>query len=214
MGKTKSSGFTLIELLIVIGIISLLAAALLPNILSGREKANIFADQANLRWHFPLLMQLRDQKKMPTRGGCKFVVAPWYRGLVDKTQPNFDRYFNPEQSKEDAHYMQLLETGIDKIWPNEGSITSQDTHYAGRSEKFFPGMAASGNEAWVADDCEITMPFPKGSINVLYADGQPRELLLDPELNKHGYTEKDLKDGKTFLVGPGSPHPDLAKLEK
>ena len=72
-----------------------------------------------------------------------------------------------------------------------------------------------GTEPWMADDCELTMPFTtKGSINVLYGDGTVKELMLDPDLMKYGYTAQELKDGKTFLVGPGSPHPDLAKLLK
>lgn len=213
MGKNTRSGFTLIELLVVIGIISLLAVVLLPNIIGGKEKANKLADAANLRWHYQVLTELRDQKKLPVRGGCRFVLAPWYRGIVEKTEANLNRYFNPAQSVEDSKVKELLEIGVAKIWPREEAITSLDTHYAGRSEKFFVGML-SGNEAWLADDCELAMPFPSGSIHVLYGDGNVKELLADPDLLKYGWKLEDVKEGKLFDVGPSSPHPDLKKLDK
>jgi len=212
MGKTKSSGFTLIELLVVIGIISLLAVVLLPNIIGGKEKANKLADAANLRWHYSELSSLRSQKKLPNQGGCKFVLATWFRGIVEKTEANMNRYFNPALS-DDKRAAALLETGLDKIWPREEAVTSMDTDYAGRSAKYYVGME-SGNEAWVADDCELVMPFPSGSINVLFGDGVVKELLADPDLLKYGWTLQDGKDGKLFEVGPQSPHPVLKKLEK
>lgn len=213
MAKNTRSGFTLIELLVVIGIISLLAVVLLPNIIGGKEKANILADQGNLRWHYAELNTLREQKKLPLRGGCRFVLATWYRGIVEKTEANMNRYFNPALASDDVKIKELLETGVAKIWPREEAITSADTHYAGRSEKHYIGMM-SGNEAWLADDCEGVMPFPSGSINVLYGDGVVKPLLADPDLLKYGWKLEDAKEGKLFDVGPSSPHPDLKKLEK
>lgn len=61
MQKSLSQGFTLIELLIVIAIIAILAAALLPNLMAARRRANTSAAQSFVRNTVNVVEAQRDQ---------------------------------------------------------------------------------------------------------------------------------------------------------
>ena len=77
---SSRAGFTLIELMVVVSIMGLLAATLIPNIVSGRDAANALAEQANLRWHYRGIQRYEQRHGFLPRGtGPFFVLEPWVR---------------------------------------------------------------------------------------------------------------------------------------
>ncbi len=209
--RNRSSGFTLIEMLVVIGIISLLAVALLPQIIGARERANQVADAGNLRWHYQtILLYQQKHGQFPRGSGHQWVLDPWVRGDVERTPQNFDRYFTP--GLDNQYKRGLLEEGVDNIWKDRNSLISLDTDYAGRGSHSQIRKLDSGRVPWMANDNEGDIVFIDGSINVLMGDGTVLTLYIDPDFLEYGWTT-DMVD-EPFPVGPDSPHPLLRQLAK
>lgn len=212
MKHDSRAGFTLIELMVVIGILGLLIAVLTPRLLESQRSAEIFADQANLKWHYGNLYDYDKRFKwdMP-RGGHMFVLAPWVKGVCDKTEANRDRYFVPNQTKDDPRWLELSNEDPKNIWKTFEGLTSADTQYAGRAKQHFRNMMRDGSGALMANDNEFGNAFTDGTINVLLGSGTVKELTKAEHLAQY-WDESD--PDFVFEVGPGSPLELLKTLEK
>jgi len=214
MNRSRTAGFTLIELLIVVGIIGVLAAALLPALLEGRETANIRADQANLTKIYSWLEIYRQRAgHKPTVGGHKFLLDPWVKGYVDPSPEAMATYFTPGiDDPRQIELKQKLDRG-EKIWSSLDQLTAADTSYAGRGTDSLKGNIDSGLEAWAADDNNegTAWAFPNSATtNVLYGNGHAREISLQVLMESFSWPGKE-QVLKTF--GQDAGHPDLKKLE-
>ena len=122
--RNRSSGFTLIEMLVVIGIISLLAVTLLPQIIGAKELANLTADRANLKWHYQTITIYRQKYgHYPTGSGHQWVLDTWVRGVAEHTPQNLEKYFTP--GLDDAYKRELLPAhdGGTRFSAVEGALT-------------------------------------------------------------------------------------------
>lgn len=212
--KDSRAGFTLIELLVVIGILSLLVVTFAPDIIGAWSTANQTADAANMRQVYSWIENdyTRKIKHYPFEGGHKFVLAPWVDDAIQKTPKNFDRFFNPALTKQNARYHELRTSDLETVWPDFQSVSSEDTDYAGRAKEFMKGSIQSGKEAWMADDNEFGWAFSDGTINICYGDGTIATLVAKDLKETYGWEIN--KDNVFPTFGPESPHKDLQKLDR
>lgn len=212
--RRASSGFTLIELLIVISIIGVLAAVLLPRVLESQASANSAADAMQLRTHFTwlTLYQNKHNQFLPNEGGHKFVLATWTSRIFDHTEENLDKYFTP--GNKDPHWQTqrgLMARGEDP-WLDLKSVSSEDTHYAGRAKQHLRTATQGADEAWMATDNEGMWTLVDGTVNVLFNGGNVRTYSYQDLQGRFGLADFD-KNVPVQTWGPNSPIPECQKLD-
>ena len=215
--RRTQSGFTLIELLIVIGIIGLLATALLPRIMSGQDAANALADQANLRSHYAWMLDYKRKHSdaLPPEGGHRFVLATWTAGIFDYNPENLARFFTPgPASSNDIAYQDLLKQVKrgENPWKTLNDTDTTCTGYVGRSKQHARSREQSENEAWMANDNEGGWSLRDGTVNVLFNGGNVRAYSYQELKEQLGLPDFN-KDVPIQTYGENSPIEPCKKLD-
>lgn len=178
------AGFTLIELLLVIGILGLLAAALLAGLSDGTEAAHRGIDRIKLRRMYDQMLITRDTgAPLPPRGGAELAYYPWVAGTIERSPTNLELRFaagsvNPRRQ-------QLLAGDTRELFDSYDEITSADTDFAGRTAATYSRrMFRSGFEPLLSTDPDAD-PRPSTKVQVLFGDGSVRDVDRSaPELSQ------------------------------
>lgn len=82
-GASGAKGFSLLEILIVVGVIVVLSAILVPNLLEARTRAKVSRVKSDLRW-LPRGIRLPEDKIMEdpfARGGAPYSFSTFYYSI-------------------------------------------------------------------------------------------------------------------------------------
>lgn len=208
------AGFTLLEMMVVIGIIGLLSAFLVPNIMDAMARASVTAEKANMNELYRWLTMYKDSNNQswPTATGQKFILQIWKDGTVERSEKNAKRFFSAGENS--TEYLATL--GVD---PNEISVIDYLTDWDG----MVPGSinyaafdpqgdntlrrklrTAPGSVTIVAN---ATFAH-RNAIVYMTADGEVHELNIQNLLDEGVLTQEDVDLG-IVPVGMGSPIPEL-----
>ena len=132
-------------------------------------------------------------------------------GIVEHTEANRDRYFSAALS-DDEYVLDLKSQPVEEIWKSFESITSEDTHFAGRRKRGRRHLL-TGSEPLMCTDNEGGNTYPNGMVLVLMGDGTVKRMPRIPDQIRYG-APADPDIPFTMPVGPNSPHPSLAKMRK
>lgn len=193
----------------------MLAAVLLPQVLTSQDQANAFADKKQLSDH-ALWMQVYQNKHdgfLPTQGGGhRFVMATWTSKIFDHTPENLDKYFTP--GSQDPAWKIAKDSMLrgEDPWPTMNDVTTESTHYCGRAQKEIKSATQSADEAWMADDNEGVWNLRDGTVNVLFNGGVTRQYSYQKLVEMFGLGDLD-RANPVQTWGPNSPIPECQKLD-
>ncbi|MFN7590553.1 MAG: type II secretion system protein [Planctomycetota bacterium] len=215
MRRAVQSGFTLIELLIVVGIIGLLSAVLVPQLLESKAVILARAEEGHLKklGTFFTIYKARNKESLPVEGGHKLLLALWTSKVMNHTEENFGFFWTPES--QDPVFLEkraMVSKGEDP-WPTLAGTSSDDTHYAGRAKKELRGLSnTSEQQAVAATDNEGMNCLADGTVCVLYNDFLTTKLFFAEQLiQDHGAV--DPRKEPVVMVGESALIPACKKLE-
>lgn len=215
MRRAVQSGFTLIELLIVVGIIGLLSAVLVPQLLESQAVFDAKAEQGHLSklGYFLSIYKARNKDALPNEGGHRLLISLWTTKVMDHNEENFDFFFTPKSG--DPHYRELRDQvakGEDP-WQSLNSVTSDDTHYAARAKGHLRSVNSGGEEqAVAATDNEGMNCLRDGTVCVLFNDLIKVRQYFAEDLIKL-YSVPDPRQNPVMMVGDSAVIPACKKLD-
>lgn len=208
------AGFTLLEMMVVIGIIGLLAAFLVPNIMDAMGQASVTAEKANMR-ELATWMQMyknSNNQSWPTGTGQKFILQLWKDGTVERSEKNAKRFFSAGENS--TEYLATLgmdpnETNVIEYLSDWDSIVPGHINYAAFDPQGDRSMRRKLNNAPSTITIVANATFAhRNSIVYMTADGEVHELNIQNLLDEGVITQEDI-DAGYVPVGAGSPIPEL-----